>query len=252
MTPLAMKVLRAALNARQTSVATTVAKATCFDVTPVSKLLQLTAADLRERTTEHASDAPLMEHGGLLFMPAEIAWIEQVGTDGRRVGALVEQVDEQIGYVSFGYDLVPFIAGFMELKDDGEHFSCHLDTRWASGGLMAHNTSAVAAGWVSSALLLINAPRGVERATSSPHKGLVREVRRSLGIGALQPSHTIKLSTAAGDVGEGGTGHGSPKMFHFCRSHVRRLAGGRTTRVRAHWRGDPSLGIADGNYRVDG
>jgi len=46
-------------------------------------------------------------------------------------------------------------------------------------------------------------------------------------------------------------GHGgTPKAFHFCRGHVRRLSSGVVTRVRAHWRGDPSLGVCQADYRV--
>ncbi len=36
---------------------------------------------------------------------------------------------------------------------------------------------------------------------------------------------------------------GSPKRFHFVRGHVRRLSEIRVIPVKAHWKGDPRLGL---------
>lgn len=250
MTPLAQRLLRLFLK-QNPALAGYLAQAACFDVSPVRLLAERTAAELRGTTSGVETEDPEMEHGGLLFTPSEFTWIEQRGHDGRLVGALVQAVDDQIGYTGFMETGEAAISGFLELQPDGEHFVVRRDLRFPARDANDERVSAVYGGWIASCLLLINAPRGVERATSAPHKGLARDVRRA-GLGELKPAHTIRLSTAAGEIGDdsGAPTGGSPKVFHFCRSHVRRLSGGRTTRVRAHWRGDPALGIGDGDYRV--
>jgi hypothetical protein len=98
--------------------------------------------------------------------------------------------------------------------------------------------------------MLINAPRGVERHTTLPHKGRDRDLRKA-GLGPLAPSHKITLSANRGHIGES-IGPGARKAFHFCRSHVRPLPQGGVTRVRGYWRGDPSLGLQKNDYVVRG
>jgi hypothetical protein len=39
--------------------------------------------------------------------------------------------------------------------------------------------------------------------------------------------------------------------MHFCREHLR-VVGGRLVRVRAQWRGDATLGVAQSTYRLVG
>jgi len=233
------------------------AKATCFDMSPVGPLINRTGAELIGTTSDVASDAPLMEHGGLLFAPNEVVWLEAQASPGgfittdQRFGMLVNAVEDQLGCFAFDVDGRMAAMGFIEIKPDGEHFSVHHDIRSPDQSERAKRMSANACGWAAASLLLINAPHGVERTTTPAHRGLERDVRRALGVGGLQPAHTIRLVMTPGEMGEpSGAAGGSPKAFHFCRSHVRRLPGGGVTRVRAHWRGDPSLGVGQASYRV--
>jgi hypothetical protein len=39
------------------------------------------------------------------------------------------------------------------------------------------------------------------------------------------------------------------KCLHFCRSHLR-VRNGRLEQVKAHWRGNPSLGIKQTRYKL--
>lgn len=257
MTPLAQRLLRNWIRSGPRDMALMLAKATCFDMTPVAPLINRTGAELIGTTTDKTSEAPLMEHGGLLFTPSEVAWLEAAGSPSgfiqteHRFGVLVNSVEDQLGCFAFDVDGRMVAMGFIEMKPDGEHFSVHHDVRSPEQSPRAAQMSANACGWAAASLLLINAPHGVERATTPPHRGLERDVRRALGIGGLRPAHTIRLSVMPGEIGDGtGRPGGSPKAFHFCRSHIRRLPSGATTRVRAHWRGDPSLGVTQGDYRV--
>lgn len=103
-------------------------------------------------------------------------------------------------------------------------------------------------------LSIINSPKIIDRSTNKPSSGLQKRLERKAGKSAgLLPWHEILLDVRPPpdpeqhDVGEARlTG---PKAFHFCRSFLR-IRLGRLERVRAHWRGDPALGVSQASYRV--
>lgn len=101
-------------------------------------------------------------------------------------------------------------------------------------------------------LAIINAPRGVEREVVPPHKGQARAMR-SEGVAAslLRPWTRVKLSAPRARDGVGSPVGGEQKAYHFCRQHTR-LRRGRAELVRAHWRGNPALGIVRKTYAVEG
>lgn len=251
MTPLAMKIFRHLLHqAMETSVLVTWADTPCFELSEVSALIHQTGQELQQ-TLLFQDGQPLMEHGGLLLMPAQHVWLEYLGTPfglHGRLGVRLDEVEDQICYLAMGPAVGDQqLSGFLELQPDGEHFIVRPDTRYAYTAEQ-HFLIGQIGGWAAAALLLINAPRGVERRDTPAHKTLAKEARKA-GLGELRPFHTITLSKKPQAVGEE-TGQSSPKAFHFCRSHLRLLPSGGETKVRAHWRGDPSLGINQGNYRV--
>ena len=103
-------------------------------------------------------------------------------------------------------------------------------------------------------LSIINSPKIIDRSTHKPSSGLQKRLSRKAGKPfELLPWHEIFLDVRPPPDGEG---HGSnserltgPKAFHFCRSFIR-IRLGKLERVRAHWRGDPSLGVSQASYRV--
>lgn len=101
--------------------------------------------------------------------------------------------------------------------------------------------------------VVMNSPKIISRATEPPHRGLVRDLRRGGETGELQPWHTIKLQIEPDAVRESGEGGDGPiqgkRALHWCRRFVR-VKRGRLEFVRAHLRGDPSVGIGRANYRV--
>jgi hypothetical protein len=245
MTPLALKTARQLLTSGgERSFLTQLLASACFDLSPVGGIVRETGQELLGTlAAEHR-----LEHGGLLFAPAGSSWIEMMMPGLPRIGALVWSEENVIWFESATRD----VSGFLELDEDGEHFSSGRNGAIKSTGPDYDMALGVLASFVASALLLINAPRGVERHASPPHKGLAREVRRA-GFGELKPVHTIRLAKRSGHVGEPEpAGQGSPKAFHFCRSHLRKLPNGEITRIRAHWRGDPALGVRQGDYLVSG
>ena len=104
-------------------------------------------------------------------------------------------------------------------------------------------------------LSIINSPKIIDRSTHKPSSGLGKRIERKTGVSAgLLPWHEIFLDVhPPPDIGqheadEGGRLTG-PKAFHFCRSFIR-IRLGKLERVRAHWRGDPALGVSQASYRV--
>lgn len=103
-------------------------------------------------------------------------------------------------------------------------------------------------------LSIINSPKIIGRSTNKPSSSLQKRLERKTGKSAgLLPWHEILLDvrtppdTEQHDVG--GTRLTGPKAFHFCRSFIR-MRLGKLERVRAHWRGDPALGVSQASYRV--
>lgn len=105
-------------------------------------------------------------------------------------------------------------------------------------------------------LLFINSPRVIGRRTHQPHRGLARALlakRSVIGHFPLNAWTEIKLEVGP-PRDESGLSSSEvhltgQRALHFCRSHLRvRL--GRLEIVRAHWRGDASLGIKQSRYKL--
>lgn len=104
-------------------------------------------------------------------------------------------------------------------------------------------------------LALINSPRIIGRRQHMPHAGLQKALARSRGMVGKFPLRgwtEIKLEIAPPATDEGEPHEArltGQKALHFCRAHLR-IRNGKLERVRAHWRGDPALGIKRSRYRL--
>jgi len=106
-------------------------------------------------------------------------------------------------------------------------------------------------------LTMINTPRLVGRRQHMPNEKLERKLlkaRPNIGKFPLQAWTEITLSVSAPtkDVSNNPSKEAhltGTKPLHFCRQHWR-VRFGRLERVKAHWRGDPSLGIKRSRYKV--
>ena len=249
MSPLAQRIFRRGLDTSggKSPAVMLMAQATCFDVSSVARLIEQTVVTLA--TTGSPGD-PAYQHGGLLFGPDEVVWIEEL-REGKRCGAYVHHIEDQLCYSYFQGDSGPLV-GLLQISPDGETFVIHLDIGVHPGrSEELHSMNSFIGGWIAASLMLINAPHGVKRTPGATvHKGLQRQARRA-GLGALRPATVIELDPEAGLVpGMTGPSSGVRKAFHFCRSHLRMLHDGRRLRIRAHWRGDPALGVCQASYKV--
>lgn len=102
------------------------------------------------------------------------------------------------------------------------------------------------------ALDLINTPGIVGMKQHAPHRGLARKLSAA-GVGRypLQAWSEVTVKThTVFDDGEYQSGDTFRKCLHFVRAHRRHYRSGHETIVRAHWRGDPALGIKRTRYKV--
>lgn len=96
------------------------------------------------------------------------------------------------------------------------------------------------------AISMISSP-AVLQTPMDQHKGVARRLAKGRKPSAKSPRYTVVGLRR--DHVEGLSGIGSGKAYHFCRAHAR-SKGGKIERVRAHWRGDPALGIKPPRYVV--
>lgn len=233
MTPLARALLTDAMQTRNAPLARDLVEATCFDLYAVSGLVEETAHALSGNR----------HHGGLLFLPSGGAIFELSHGDYRLVFLTKDKATREgvpLEGDNISFSAVAFFSNGKWSKlqhgvlrvDQPETFVIGLSDR--EGG-------AIYGLLLAAAIILLNAPYGVERIPQEAHRGFARRVRQR-GFGQLRPSITIRLDRAQAPPAQYGAGAG--KAFHFCRAHLRRLASGRAVKVRAHWRGDPRLGIS--------
>lgn len=193
-------------------------------------------------------------HGGLAIAPSEAFWFEIRNTTGKfgwiclcfdlendEKGIVVRTFEE---IVSCGHESV---AATIILKNDDvrivNHSGAAFPTTKSQNTVQYYSISSVIA-----FLLIINAPYGIANTSLQRHKGHVREARRN-GF-ELLPHHIITIDKKAPPEGFGNGVGGSPKAFHFVRSHGRNYKTGKRSIVKAHWRGDPRLGIHQSSYAV--
>lgn len=244
MTPFAQTLFRRASRIRGLEpLQVLLARAACFTFEGMNDLIRQTSTELADGIDASGQDLLQGDGAGLLVMPAGVAWFEHK-VSGRRLGYLLQETEDEIGVMHMQEDQDDFLLSFIKL--DGERFSIHADTR--KGGQddeVASGAALVAAAF----LTILNAPRGVERVPVEAHRGFARDFRRS-GFGELRDGHVVRIDLTPHDDAKHGPMQGKGKAFHFCRSHRRLLPSGAYTRVRAHWRGDPALGINRSTYRV--
>jgi len=253
----------------------------CFEVSAVFDLAAMLADQAQEKNSITDS---------LAFLPAPATWLEYQSGKGRHGYLLVQKTETAASCVSFlaedikgGIAFVPMPIADLPLLStaDADDFAVDsaltiqgLDEKYLERAPVFTEFGVPRARWDTSnvdwdqvlaaeqtrayrlyALLsIINSPKIIDRSTHKPSSGLQKLLRRSAGKPfELLPWHEILLDVRPPPDGEDHGGNGErltgPKAFHFCRSFIR-IRLGKLERVRAHWRGDPSLGVSQASYRV--
>lgn len=247
----------------------------CFELSLADELITSLAQEAQKKSSLAESVA---------FLPAPATWLEFRNTQGGPLSIeavlLVQKNDTTASCVSvgcysigggIGFTVIP--AGDLPLLGaaDPDEFALNsaitmeeLGNAPRTPGTAYFDASKLdldaalaleqnRAYWLYAALAIINSPKIVDRSTRPPSSGLQKRLARRFGAPfQLLPWHEIFLDirppTTGEERGEGGRLTG-PKALHFCRSFLR-IRLGKLERVRAHWRGDPALGLSQASYRV--
>lgn len=235
----------------------------CFDLTEIVPLITqtLSQAEKGSRAIDEMQDAAC-------FLPAPRTFLEwgfnEEGT--ARAGLLLVGIDENTGEA--GNDWAKVFQS--STKEDGSGLQLPLgaaflplgtpSAKWHEfrtiGTIRSDSEVLVMMAWARIALALINTPRIIGRRQHMPQFALEKKLLANKKLVRHFPLHAwteIKLEVTptidcsdAEPVEAHLTGQ---KALHFCRAHLRvRL--GRVEIVRAHWRGDPSLGVKRSRYTV--
>jgi hypothetical protein len=186
---------------------------------------------------------------GTFFVPCPLADLPLLGTsdaDGFALDSTISQQELGRHYLADQAERIVHDAGGMR-KARWDSSNIDLDKVLLAEQRRAYRLYAL--------LSIINSPKIIDRSTNKPPSGLQKLLaRKAGGVGAgLLPWHEIFLDVRpppdTGDHDGDGTRLTGPKAFHFCRSFIR-IRLGKLERVRAHWRGDPALGVSQASYRV--
>jgi len=216
----------------------------CFDITQCEELI----FDFMQLYRRPDTGAALFDRLG--FLPAPKTWLEWKDSNGNRVAMLIRQVPDIDGidradttaYCAEGSTRCGSISPstgkiFVDPKDSGDPQIRKVVS------------------FAVFVLPLINSPKIIGRRQHMPNVGLERRLTRGLGAGKF-PLHAwteilLQVSKPVDiDDGEPHEAHlTGRRALHFCRKHIR-IRNGQLEYVRAHWRGDPALGIKRSRYTV--
>lgn len=272
MTPLVARTLRDLTLAKSqrtfqdvADVLATLSSAHCFECSEIIEAATDIAVQSWEGLFSKHRDTRKGIFAASTFLPSPLTVIEYRGANGgpREAHVLKEQCDgwcdwrvilegpfrsAALGGLSLsafvsddhaiGVDPSPAILRMIDANIDGKAAGFFLST----------------AGKLRSLLAMINAPRIIGRRQHMPHAGLQRKIARSKGMVGKFPLRAwteivLEVSPPKEAVGEYEARLSGAKALHFCRAHLR-VRNGQLEYVRAHWRGDPALGIKRSRYRL--
>lgn len=196
----------------------------------------------------------------LAFLPAPVTWIEYDDPAfHRRIGLLLtDGAVYRAGWITVQVVIDDGVAHAFSFPVDAADIQHRTVMHMGDGPVtMAESVSVnLFMNRAVGLLALINTPRIIGRRQHLPHAGLQRALARSHGAVGKYPLHAwheivLEVSPTAVDDGEHEARLTGSKALHFCRAHLR-LRNGRVELVRAHWRGDPALGIKRSRYMVRG
>jgi hypothetical protein len=196
------------------------------------------------------------------FLPAPMTWIESQGeTDGsRNAFVLILREDGDADWINVkgplrgepGFSVAWGVRLPLRSKAADLRGAIRANRDIPEEQLVWHREMA---GVLYGLLAMINTPRIIGRRQHMPHAGLQRKLAAARGMVGKFPLQAwteiiLEVTPPVMDEGEphearltGG------KALHFCRSHLR-VRRGQLELVKAHWRGDPALGIKRSRYSV--
>lgn len=232
-------------------------KAVPFDV---SAIIEEGIRIIPKLQNEHFSGTIQITRDDLAFLPAPVVWLEWAEPYGGRVGALIENIGENVAEVRWiqkagkGRLQICGMNAFLLRGSDLFHRGAILDCHELKGTEVA-DVAAERTAWLMAMLAFINSPKIIGRQQHLPHAGLQRKLAAAKGVVGkwpLQAWHEIKLEVRppkeAGDALHEAHLTGE-RAQHFVRAHLR-IRLGQLEFVSSHHRGNPALGIKQTKYRL--
>ena len=215
----------------------------CFEVTALDIFLQ-------EDPDKYIENASSLD-ASLRFLPAPKTWLEaEVGRNEREGLLLIQNGDVVEVYAAINHQNRPIETVLLY------HLNLStLTATYAQTGEIFPDP----AGFRKIIILylaLINTPKIIGRRYHQPHAGLQKKLLQHHGGVGHFPLHAwteIKLEVKPPELADDApkelwlTGR---RALHFCRAHLR-IRLGKLEYVKAHWRGDPSIGIKRSRYKVE-
>lgn len=252
-----------------------------FEVTDILPLVGETIHTLEGSTLVGSDGKPVVGHGGLLVMPHDYVWLEwrqehdaaeldryaKAGLDKNlisrarkfyRVGAMLYynetmqtisvEITSQLELEAL-HDHCVLHSHIHLLPDETCRVVCYSSDHRNKDPIVTECAGKMGV-YVLGMLLILNAPYGIKKDIQQLHKAHAKEAKQK-GF-QLKPHRVVYIDkTKAPPVEPGKHEPAFHKAFHFVRSHLRHFKDGTHTLVKAHWRGDPRLGICPmADYKV--
>jgi len=222
----------------------------CFEITDVLALSLQTVGSIVRCGGMDAT---------LAFLPAPKTWIEWQSPAGFRVGYLLDGTRNEQAPVTWAAMQVPghpvVTLSYSERLPLLQNEDGRITLTDTTLGVWAEKTRWSSVGLCVGAIPIINTPRIIGRRQHMPHRGLEKRLlkdRPNIGHFPLHAWTEILLRVEppkdASDEEHEARLTGQ-RALHFCRAHLR-IRCGRLEVVRAHWRGDASLGVKRSRYRL--
>lgn len=247
------------------------AKRAVFDpLSASSKLVEAKAFDCRSisnffETHAKCLTASDLRSSGRLFLPAPVTWLEM---NAECAAMLVSKNDDStlcdvfVAFCSSKFPAEKCSSNIVpRVRLDLKRMSCQeygltSSMRGLTIPRFTQREADAIISEVAKRLFLINTPRIIGKKVHQPHAGLARKVASAQGMTGKFPLHAwteIKLWCDADDISEISSDDEIEAHFtgqrclHFVRSFLR-WRNGQLERVKAHWRGNPALGMRRSRY----
>lgn len=229
-------------------------EAHCFEITRLEPLI----IDLLQQYWDGKLVAAKMKY---LFLPAPVTCLDMKIESSERIAFLLiedgyeaavyfvwsrtKRID-RLGYIGLPHNIVP-PNEYTDITIDPE------DGITETPSFARMESAETLLERVQLALLMINQPKLLGRRQHMPHRGLERQLLKARGITGKFPllAWTEIFLDCGSPKFAGGESHEAHltgrRCLHFVRAHPR-VRRGRFEIVRAHWRGDASLGMKRSRY----
>jgi len=213
----------------------------CFEVSSLWK-------PVCDTIDNHTIQQTIMALPGPHILPSPTTWLEfDPYGDGQRHAWLVVELDESwyLFGVTGSLKSWPVVRAIPPIID-GHQWQFMTQDNPKLSTMMTFSMFAEALFMIE----ILVTPSLVVKVPHDPHAGFARNFRNMPGGYPLHAWHEVLINPdAVKEVSDAQGRISGKKCLHFVHGHRRTLGDGRTVAVKAHWRGDPQIGLMRTKYR---